>query len=351
MVAPIDAAPQHGPRPLPLFLDMVRKLIAKDPERGAAVLAGLAAYQRAQRRDRGPDMPVAARSERAVLRDYGGAGPPIIFVPSLINPPAILDIAQQNSMLRWLSRHGVRPLIVDWGAPLPGDAGMDIAGHVERLLVPLIDAIGGRPALAGYCLGGTIAAAAAMLRPPSGLALIAAPWRFSAFPEAERADLAALWQAAKAGVEAIGCLPMEVLQSAFWRLDPDRTLAKFADFGQLDPASDAAQIFVAIEDWANGGAALTLAAGRDLFEGFFDADRPGRGEWIVGGRAVDPAALACPILDIVSTSDRIVPEAAAMAVGERMALAAGHVGMVVGRRAEARLWRPLLHWLSQLRHS
>lgn len=350
-IASIDAAPQHGPRPLPLFLGLVQKVAAEDPARAGRILAGLAAYQAAPRQPPATDMPIAAAAGRARLLDYGGGGRPVIFVPSLINPPAILDIAPHHSMLRWLAANGVHPLLVDWGTPGIADRGMDIAGHVEQLLLPLIDTIGPDAALAGYCLGGTMAMAAAAIASPSGLILIASPWHFSAFPDQARADLAALWAAAKDGVDAMQCLPMEVLQSAFWRLDPDRTLDKFAAFGALDPDSAAARMFVAIEDWANEGAPLTGAAGRDLFEHFFAADHPGRGQWRVGGRAIDPAALATPLFDIVSTSDRIVPAAAATGRGTRLALDAGHVGMVVGRGAETLLWRPLLSWLSQLRHS
>ncbi len=64
-------------------------------------------------------MPVIASAGRAVLRDYGGSGRPAIFVPSLINPPDVLDLAEANSMLRWLSQHDLRPLLVDCGEPQP----------------------------------------------------------------------------------------------------------------------------------------------------------------------------------------------------------------------------------------
>ena len=53
-------------------------------------------------------------------------------------------------------------------------------------------------------------------------------------------------------------------------------------------------------------------------------------------------------LDIVSTSDRIVPAASAAGAGERLELAAGHVGMMIGGRAEEMLWRPLAGWLSRI---
>ncbi|MCV5918966.1 hypothetical protein OFN60_36620, partial [Escherichia coli] len=60
-LAPAYAAAQHGPRPLTLFLDLLREQTEGDPARRAAVLAGLRAYQAAERSPHPPDMPVAAR--------------------------------------------------------------------------------------------------------------------------------------------------------------------------------------------------------------------------------------------------------------------------------------------------
>jgi len=294
-------------------------------------------------------MPIVARAGRAVLRDYGGGGMPVVFVPSLINPPFILDLSEENSLLRWLATQGVRPLLVDWGEPGPADAAMDIADHVETLLLPLIDTLGERVALAGYCLGGTMALAAAVLRDVAGLALIATPWNFSGFSDGARKDMADLWAQAGPVCQPMGLLPMEVLQSGFWRLDPGRTVSKFERFATLDSAGPQAAAFIALEDWANMGAPLTFAAGRQAFEEFFAADLPGKGDWHVAGQFIDPGALACPTLDLVSQTDRIVPAASAANLLHRIDLAAGHVGMIVGGRARAAVWEPLAHWLSQLR--
>ena len=295
-------------------------------------------------------MPVAAEVGRARLLDYGGKGPPAVFVPSLINPPHILDLAEDNSLLRWLSGRGVRPFLVDWGVPAPADADLSVAGHVETLLLPLLDALGERAHLAGYCLGGTMAAAAAPAANPLSLTLIAAPWRFTGFPQEARAGLGDLWKAAEPTAKALGALPMEVLQTAFWKLDPARTVAKFEKFARLDPGSDAARAFLALEDWANDGPPLTCGAARELIEEMFGRDCTGAGEWMVAGNRIDPAALPCPVLDIVSTTDRIVPEASAARAGEVRTLALGHVGMVVGSRAKQSLWEPLAEWLSHTQH-
>lgn len=324
------------------------------PARRAAALAGLRAYQAAPRVARPRDMPVVARAGRAVLRDFGGTGRPAVFVPSLINPPFILDLSEEASLLRWLSRHGVRPLLVDWGDPAqagaPG-AGLSIAGHVETMLLPLIDSIGEPVDLVGYCLGGTMALGAATVARVASLTLIAAPWRFDGFGAAARGEIAALWAAARPAAEALGLVPMEVLQSGFWRLDPARTIGKYETFARMDPATPAARAFVALEDWANAGAPLTLAAGRELFDAFVGEDRTGRGAWKVAERPVDPAALAIPAREFVSRNDRIVPAASAAGLPGAVTLGLGHVGMIVGSRARAELWEPLAAMLSQPQQS
>lgn len=327
---------------------MLRSETAGDASRAAAAMKGLRRYQTAPRAARRPPMPVVARSGRAVLRDYGGAGRPLLVVPSLINPPDVLDISADRSFLRWLAAAGVRPLLLDWGSP-DGDArDLSIAGHVETMLLPLLDGLGRDAAVAGYCLGGTMALAAAMLRPVSALLLIGTPWRFAAYPPDVAAGMSALWRRAEPVADALGVLPMEILQAAFWRLDPARTIAKYVMFGARAEDDPAAADFVLLEDWANDGPPLPFAAARELFVAMFASDLPGRGSWKVGGRPIDPAAITAPVLEIVSRTDRIVPAATAAGIGERIVLDLGHVGMIVGRQAPAALWRPVADWLSRL---
>ncbi len=333
---------------MPLFLSMLREQTAASPERRVAALAGLKAYQEAPRVTARRLAPARFRKGKARLRDYGATrndgDRPVVFIPSLINPPFVLDLAPQNSLLRWCSEQGLHPWLLDWGTPSPADRDFDITAHIERVLLPLIARLDEPPLLVGYCLGGTIALGAAAAAKVAGVALIAAPWRFAGFGDG-RADIAELWVAAKPACEAMGLVPMEVLQSGFWRLAPDRTIAKYEAFGQQPPDSDAARSFVALEDWANAGAPLTYAVGRQLFEDFIARDLSGTGGWQVGGVAVDPHALACPTVEFVSLTDRIVPKESAADLADRHDLGAGHVGMIVGSRARAQLWEPLAEWL------
>ncbi|WP_076743151.1 alpha/beta hydrolase [Sphingomonas jeddahensis] len=324
---------------------MLREQTAASPERTAAALAGLRHYQEAPRTLR--RMARAARRQgRARLRDYGGDGRPVVFVPSLINPPHILDLVPSRSLLRWMAAQGVQAWLLDWGEPTPAERAMDVAAHVERLLLPMLRRLDQPPILVGYCLGGTMSIAAAATGACAGLATIAAPWHFEGYGPAARAEIATLWEGARPTCEQLGLVPMEVLQAGFWKLDPARTIAKYESFAAL--SGNEAAMFVAMEDWANGGAPLTFAAGADLFETFLAADCPGRGDWLVAGRTVDPLALPCPTIEFVSLSDRIVPAATAIGLPERRDLGAGHVGMIVGSRARAQLWEPLRDWIAAL---
>jgi polyhydroxyalkanoate synthase subunit PhaC len=266
------------------------------------------------------------------------------MVPSLINPPTVLDLAAGNSLVDALAGAGLRPLLVDWGATDPGG----LETMITERLVPLVEQLPGPVALAGYCLGGTmaLAAAARLGTRVSRLALLATPWHFSAYGEA-RTGLAGWWQGAEPAASALGAVPMDLLQPAFWALDSDGLAAKYARFADL-PDGPEATAFTTLEDWSNTGQPLSLAAARDLAETLFRDDASGRGQWQIGGQPVDPAGLDMPILDIIAGRDRIVPPAAALTTagpGTALHLDAGHVGMVVGGRAPELLWRPLAGWL------
>ena len=260
-----------------------------------------------------------------------------MLVPSLINPPHILDLDRETSLAEALTPSG-RVLLLDWGSARQRRR-LTLTAHVRERLIPLLASLGEPAALVGYCLGGTLALAAASEARTRGVVTLAAPWTFRGYAPASRAAVVRMRDEAWGPAQALGALPMEVLQAAFWSLDPDRTVAKFAAFGSLAPGSTQARRFVALEDWANGGEALPLAAAAELVDDLFQADLSGNGSWF--------GLPEIPTLHLTASDDRIVPSATA-APGERIAVPAGHVGMIVGRRAPESLHRPLNDWLARL---
>ncbi len=289
------------------------------------------AYEKAERRPRPAPKPEVAGVGGACLRDHGGEGAPAILIPSLINPPRILDLDEEVSLTAAIAAMGRRALLLDWGEPKQRSQ-LDVGGHVEHLLLPLLRSIGEPAALVGYCLGGTMAIAAANLVECERVITLAAPWHFSLYPEESRAALQDMWRHSQAASRELGALPMEVLQASFWSLDPERTVRKFAEFGRLDPASADAHRFVELEDWANEGEALPYPAARELIEDCFARDLPGSGAWKVGGCEIRDE-LAVQLVNLTADRDQIAPAATA-AAGESIGINAGHVGMIVGSARE-----------------
>jgi polyhydroxyalkanoate synthase len=327
---------------LPLFLELVRQVSKRDAAVARRALEGLEAYAAAPRLPSRPQRPAIAAKIGATLRDYGGSGPPTVLIPSLINPPSVLDLDEEVSLAGALAASGRRVLMVDWGKA-SGRAEVDIAGDVEDLLLRLLDAVREPVNLVGYCLGGTMAIAAARLANVHRIATLAAPWHFARYPAESRQALLQLWNESRTASEQLGALPMEVMQAGFWALDPDRTVRKFAEFADADPSSDLVRRFVTLEDWANEGEPLPLPAARELFEKLYRDDLTGLGAWKVGGASIAERP-SVPALHVVAGDDRIVPPASAPD-GDQIVIPSGHVGMVVGR-ARSKLHRALESFLA-----
>ena len=287
--------------------------------------------------------------------DFGGAGPAVLFVPSLVNRAHILDLMPGQSMMRWLAAHGFRPLLLDWGWPDAAERQFTLTDYTAGRLGRAIEAL--QPdVLAGYCMGGMLALAAALRQPASvrGLVLLATPWDF----HAENADaairLGAMLPLLEPLMQATGTMPVDALQGLFGAIDPGGIAAKYRAFGTMDQTSPAAARFVALEDWLNDGVPLAAPVAREALGGWYGANTPARGEWRIAGEAVRPGDLSLPCFAAVPGQDRIVPPASALALAGMIPAAvvhrpaSGHIGMAAGPRAEAGLWVPLLDWLHTL---
>lgn len=350
LAAEIDA---FGREPVAAALD------GEIGQRWAAYIAGLEAYRRHPYRREARPVPVVWREGATRLLDYGSdpAAPAVLIVPSLINRYYVLDLLPERSFVRHLASHGLRPLVVDWSSPGGAEIGLDIAGCVDRLERALAAAVppGASPAaVLGYCMGGLLALALTLRRrqPVGALALLATPWDFHADRAAQARLLGLFGQSLAAS--GIAALPVEIVQTLFFWLDPFLAQRKFRRFATLDPTGAEAREFVALEDWINDGVPLPIAVARECLASWYRDNAPVRGMWRMAGRAVRPQRLRAPALVVVPARDRIVPPAsaevlaAAIPGAEIMRPPLGHIGMMSTTRAAELLWTPLATRLSAL---
>jgi polyhydroxyalkanoate synthase subunit PhaC len=340
--------------------DKVTTALREELERRAeSYLAGLEAYRRHPFRRRDVVLPVLWREGTTRLLDYGhdGDGPLVLVVPSLINRFYVLDILPGHSFLRHLADRGVRPVVVDWGTPGRQERHFDltdyVAGRLENAFAAATRIAGAPIGVVGYCMGGLLALALGLRRQHEVgcLALLATPWDF----HAERAEQAKLLGRVAEHLPLLcgaqGTVPVEVIQSLFFILDPFTAERKFTRFAALDPGGDEARSFVALEDWLNDGVPLALGVAQDCARSWYGDNDPGRGLWWIGGERVNPELLRRPALVVVPSRDQIVPPSSAEPLAAELGGATvlrpqlGHVGMMSAARAPAMLWRPIAEWL------
>jgi polyhydroxyalkanoate synthase len=305
------------------------------------------------------------RVGKTVLWRYAPTAPdaglaPVVICYALVNRPYMLDLQPDRSLIRGLLARGLDVWLVDWGYPDAGDSGLSLDDYVNRHLGACIDrARAAREVAAvnllGVCQGGTLAICHAALHPARvrNLVTMVTPVDFHT-PE----NLLAKW-ARKLDVDglvdALGNVPGELLNAAFIALMPLRlTARKYA--GLADIAGDRAALenFLRMERWIHDSPDQAGRAFREFVRAFFQENRLVRGGLEIGGDAVDPRRITCPVLNVFASQDHLVPPSASRPLagltGSRdytpFEFDGGHIGIYVSRSAQELLPRTIAEWLA-----
>ncbi|MGZ0188634.1 MAG: alpha/beta fold hydrolase, partial [Alphaproteobacteria bacterium] len=320
--------------------------------------SGVEAYQQHpyKRPDRHRKIVQALGNTRILDIAPDSSGRPVLAIPSLVNSSDVLDLLPEQSLMDGLVEAGYRPFLVDWGNPEPDAASWTVDRYIADKLAIAFDDIAARttspPIILGYCMGGLLAAALAARRPIGGLVLLATPWNFHAPSPDISLKLSRMSPAFQAAAQQNGAVPVDVLQTLFFALDPMLAVRKFRHFLDIDPQSKEAERFIAMEDWVNGGPDLVAPVAATVLESWYGLNETHQGNWRVGGEVISNTSYTGPTMIATPTRDRIVPHASSRAYGEGqnhvhlLDVEGGHVGMIVGHTAQDRLWRPLFQWLN-----
>ena len=342
-------------------LELTTAVEYESRRRLAAFLKGVKAYRNHPYRRTLPEPVVATRDGSSRLFEFSASGaddgPAILVVPSLVNRAYVLDLAEGQSFMRWLSANGVDGFLVDWGRPDDAERGFDLTNYIADRLERFFNLVYERSRkpvfVLGYCMGGNFALALTQRRQRevAGLALLATPWDFHATDKSAALALAATLRTFEPQLHVLGELPTDILQLLFCLLDPLLGYHKFRQFAFLDPNSEPARRFVALEDWLNEGVPLPASVARECLYGWYGENQPATGTWRIADEVVDPGRVDVPALVIVPQRDRIVPPESARVIADALPNCqlqepnVGHIGLIAGSRAAAEVWSPVLAWI------
>ncbi len=299
----------------------------------------------------------------ASLKFFGGTGlqKRILIIPSLINGSEILDILPDRSFVKWLAAQGYGVYLLDWGNLTRDPDLQTLEGVIGVKLAKALQWLGQEPKTSliglGYCMGGLLLAAADRLYPDAfdALAFVATPWDFKSQVTGNFPEKIIDW--AKSGLAKtmhVETMTAQAMQAIFMTIDPNLTSRKFSAFAEMAQESHEAKLFVAVEDWLNGGSDLPNRIVQHIVQSWYLQNQTMNGDWTIAGRKIDARQIDNASIIIVPGRDKIVPPASAAALATQIADAellqidCGHISMMVSGRAEKDVWLPLHQWMASI---
>jgi polyhydroxyalkanoate synthase subunit PhaC len=310
---------------------------------------------------------VVWRSGKAELWRYRGGpgvryGPPVVIVHSLVSRSYILDLRPGNSTVEYLVNAGLEVFMLDWGVPDELDADNSLETYVDGYLPRALAAVRRETdcdevTLAGYCLGGVIAALYAAGRDDArvrNLILMATPIDFG-----EMGAMVALLREGRLDpddlIDDSGNVPADALYSGFYMLAPTTEIAQKATLLEHLWNDEFVEGFQAMAQWSRDHVPFPGAAFRQLVELLVRENALTSGSIRVGYREIALERARGDVLVAMAQRDNVVPagatEPAMRLVGdparrEALRLPGGHVTFGTGKSAFKHTMPRLTEWIT-----
>jgi polyhydroxyalkanoate synthase len=308
---------------------------------------------------------VVWKRDKAELWRYQGGdrryGPPVVIVHSLVSRSYILDLRPGNSTVEYLTRAGLDVYMLDWGVADELDADNDLERYVDWYMPRALDAARAASGheevtLAGYCLGGVMAALYAAGHDDANvrnLILMATPVDYS-----EMGAMVALLREGRLNpdelIDETGNVPADALYSGFYMLAPTVEVAQKATLLENLWNDEFVEGFQAMATWSRDHVPFPGAAFRQLVDLLVRQNILMTGSMPLGSRQVDLAAVQGNVLNAMAERDNVVPppavEPVMQLVGdpfrrEELRLPGGHVTFGTGRSAFKHTMPKLTGWI------
>jgi polyhydroxyalkanoate synthase subunit PhaC len=296
---------------------------------------------------------------------------PLLVVYSLIGRHTMTDLQEDRSLIRNLLKQGVDIWVVDWGSSSRADRYLTIDDYVLGYLDDCVAAMrrvtgSDRVSLLGICEGGVLALAYAALEPArvKNLVLTVTPLDFHADQEDEKLEHGFLnvWTRSLTGedvdrmIEVWGVLPGEFMGAVFSMLTPIRSITKY-NLDLLEVVDDEAKLlnFLRMEKWLADRPHHAGEAAKQWLKDLYQDNKLVNNAWELGGRKVDLAQVASPVLNIYAEADHIIPPPTSRALDGKLGtgdytelgLPGGHIGMFVSSKSQDIVGKGVVDWLAE----
>jgi polyhydroxyalkanoate synthase len=284
---------------------------------------------------------------------------PLLICYALVNRPYVIDLDTQRSLVQKLLALGIDLYLIDWGYPDKNDSHLDLDDYINDYLNNCVDQVRQhsgqtRINLLGICQGGTFSLCYTALYPDKikNLITLVTPVDFQT-PDNLLSHLAQKVDADLA-VDTYGNIPGTLLNDAYNALMPMRLgiQKQLRMPGQLHNR-DRALGYLRMEKWIYDSPDQAGEAFREFIKDFFQHNKLIQGQVVIGDGAVKLQSIRQPVLNIFGKQDHLVPPSSSQVLGELISspdyealpVAAGHIGIFVGKYARNLLAPHIAQWL------
>ena len=298
------------------------------------------------------------------LRDYGGDDRSryLLIIAAPIKRPYIWDLAPSISAIRFCLHQGLYVQLLEWmpASPNAGNCGLDeyVLAISEAVATITTAAQGVMPSLIGHSLGGTLAAMYGALLPESirSLVLLGAPLCFEPSENQFRDALVTL---VPQEISDADPFPGSLLSHASALASPRAFIwSRLMDAAMSIGDPLAMAIHARVERWALDEMPLPGKLVHQIIDWLYRENRFRSNKLKIGEKFIGPSTLSVPTLAVVNTADDVAPLNSLKPFADAMAknvqiieytgelgVCLQHLGILVGRRAQAHVWPEILSWL------
>lgn len=288
---------------------------------------------------------------------------PVLLVFALINRPAVFDLRPGHSFVEYLLEEGFDVFLLDWGVPDDEDSDRGLESYVcdelpwgirETQRAAEADEV----SLLGWCIGGTLCAMHAALRPQGGvrnLVLLTTPidpgrslyTRWAGRESFDVDQVVETFPSIPGGLIDVGNRLMKPVTN-YWTTY--RRLAQQT----LDGVANR-DAYQAMAKWVADNPPFPARAYREWITWMYKENRLVNGRVELRGERVDLGAIEANLLVITAGSDHITPrdnttpllDLVASEDVTHFARPGGHIGLMAGSKARKEMWPDVAAWLGE----
>lgn len=294
---------------------------------------------------------------------------PVLLTYALVGRYTMMDLQEDRSLVRNLLRAGLDVYVVDWGHPSRADRYAGLNDYVNDYVAACIDEMcrrHGLPSvnLLGVCQGGVLSLCYTALNPTRirNLITTVTPVDFHADKAENRIDRGFMnvWARSLEPedidrlVDQLGIVPGEFVGYLFSLMTPGRSLTKY-NLDLLDAAGDEAKLlnFLRMERWLADRPHQPGEVSRQWLKELYQENKLIKDQFVLDGRTVRLGDISCPVLNIYTETDHIIPPEMSRALNGRVGskdytevvLKGGHIGIFVSARSLDQLSKTIVDWL------